>query len=153
MPLGFIKPLLRCIILIIDKEDTVIKELISWRGSRPLPKLPINESIFDKNDYNEISLEEQIEIRLNEYRLVNNTQNEVNIAAFLCQIWRANQDKMKQNSDEKKTKCWTPVKQSEELFVLIFHILNRIHFGENMKLGIDDQITVLDIENLIEMKV
>ncbi|VDO15360.1 unnamed protein product [Rodentolepis nana] len=150
--LNILEPLMRCIVTILDKDDPVIRELVSWRGAKPLPLVPIRESIFKAKGSDEITMEEQLEIRLNEYRLVNSTQNEVNIVAFLCHCWRVNQEKVNEFLDEKKTEDWTPMSETEEVFVLAHHILNRINFGENMKLGIDDQITVLDIENFFKMK-
>lgn len=45
------------------------------------------------------------------------------------------------------------VKQSEEIFLLIFHIVNRLKFGESLQLGVEDRLTMLDIEDFIRMKV
>lgn len=140
--------LLRSIIAFIDKEDMLKKMLFSWRGVRSLPKLPINETIFSKNT--DTSLQKQLEIKLNEYRLVDDSQNEVNIAAFFCNIWRKIYEKNQNNSN---SAGWRPINKQEELLVLIYQILKRMNFARNMKLGVDDQITILDIENFIKFKV
>ncbi|KAL5971858.1 Cilia and flagella-associated protein 69 [Taenia solium] len=126
MPPELSQPIIRCVCNIYAQENSVKKELISWRGVRQRSAVPIDESLFDKHETKTLTLEEELVMRMNEYRI-----------------------------DQKhapSTQEWGPLMKFEDLHLLIYLLLRILDFGQDFHLNVDDQITMVDIENFPNAK-
>nr|CDS24675.1 zw10 protein [Echinococcus granulosus] len=137
------QPILRCVCKIHEHENAVKTELISWQGVRQQSAMPIDESLFEKPEVNLLTQEEELVLRMNEYRIGRQHPTENNLATHLCWLWRWNEERIRR--DQKYAKSpqeWSPLMKYEDLYLLIYLLLSTLNFGKHFHLEADDQITM-----------
>ncbi|KAL5105963.1 hypothetical protein TcWFU_009823 [Taenia crassiceps] len=148
MPPEFTQPILRCVCTIYEQENSVKNKLISWRGVRRRSAIPIDETLFDKHETKTLTLEEELVLRLNDYRIGWQRQIECNLATHLCWLWRWNEERIRQSRKHAPpTQEWSPLMKFQDLSLLIYLLLRVLDFGKDFHLDVDDQVTMADIEN------
>ncbi|KAH9279768.1 hypothetical protein ECG_08026 [Echinococcus granulosus] len=94
------QPILRCVCKIHEHENAVKTELISWQGVRQQSAMPIDESLFEKPEVNLLTQEEELVLRMNEYRIGRQHPTENNLATHLCWLWRWNEERIRRGKKQ-----------------------------------------------------